>query len=62
MPGYLTAHGLARSSSEARRLIAQGGVRLNGERLGEGELDVPRGRLAGAELRVGRRFSVIDAA
>jgi tyrosyl-tRNA synthetase len=62
MPGYLTAHGLARSSSEARRLIAQGGVRLNGERLAEDELDVPRGRLAGAELRVGRRFSVIDAA
>ena len=35
-------------------------MRLNGERLGDDELDVPRGRLAGAELRVGRRFAVID--
>jgi tyrosyl-tRNA synthetase len=62
MPAFLALHGLARSRGEARRLITQGGVRLDQVPLGEDELDVPRGRLAGAELRVGRRFSVIDPA
>jgi tyrosyl-tRNA synthetase len=60
MPAFLEAHGLAGSRGEARRLIAQGGVRVDQEPLGADELDVPRSRLAGAELRVGRRFSVID--
>jgi tyrosyl-tRNA synthetase len=60
MPAFLEAHGLAGSRGEARRLIAQGGVRLNQEPLAGDELDVPRSRLAGAELRVGRRFFVID--
>jgi len=41
------------STSEARRLIAQGGVRLDGEAVGE--LDVPRDRLAGSVLQAGRR-------
>jgi tyrosyl-tRNA synthetase len=45
------AFGLSRS--EARRLIAQGGVRLNGEALGE--VDVPAERLDGAVLQAGRR-------
>jgi tyrosyl-tRNA synthetase len=62
MPAYLAAHGFARSRGEARRLIAQGGVRLNQEPLRADELDVPRSRLAGSELRVGRRFAVIDPA
>jgi tyrosyl-tRNA synthetase len=62
VPAFLLSNGLARSSSDARRLIQQGGVRLDGERLGEDELDVPRGRLAGAELRVGRRFCFIEPA
>ena len=57
MPAFLAAHGLAGSRGEARRLISQGGVRLDGEPLGADELDVPRSRLAGAELRVGRRFA-----
>jgi tyrosyl-tRNA synthetase len=61
MPAFLEAHGLAGSRGEARRLIAQGGVRLNQEPLAGDELDVPRSRLAGAELRVGRRFFLIDA-
>jgi tyrosyl-tRNA synthetase len=60
MPAFLEAHGLAGSRGEARRLIAQGGVRVDQEPLAADELDVPRSRLAGAELRVGRRFSVID--
>src|ERR671918_2097833 len=41
------------STSEARRLIAQSGVKLNGETVGA--LDVPRGALAGALLQVGKR-------
>jgi tyrosyl-tRNA synthetase len=41
------------STSEGRRLIAQGGVRLDGEVLSE--LDLPRARLAGAVLQAGRR-------
>jgi tyrosyl-tRNA synthetase len=41
------------STSEARRLIAQGGVRLNGEVVTE--LDVPRSRLEGALVQAGKR-------
>ena len=43
------------SRSEGRRLLAQGGVRLDGEALGEGDQDVPADRLDGALLQVGRR-------
>jgi tyrosyl-tRNA synthetase len=45
--------GLAKSTSEARRLILQGGVRLNGEKLEDSDLQVP----AHGEkvLQVGRR-------
>ena len=42
------------SGSEGRRLLAQGGVRLDGEALGRA-LDVPAERLDGAVLQVGRR-------
>jgi len=41
------------STSEARRLIGQGGVKLNGVVLSD--LDVPRERLVGALLRAGKR-------
>ncbi len=41
------------STSEARRLIAQGGVKLDGDAVNE--LDVPRTRLAGAVLQAGKR-------
>jgi tyrosyl-tRNA synthetase len=41
------------STSEARRLIAQGGVKLDGEAIGE--LDLPRERLVGAQIQVGKR-------
>jgi tyrosyl-tRNA synthetase len=43
------------SSSEARRLIAQGGVRLDGESVAADRLDVPIDQLAGRVLQVGRR-------
>jgi tyrosyl-tRNA synthetase len=52
LPALLsTAFGI--STSEARRLIAQGGVRLNGDVLAE--LDVPRSTLAGALVQAGKR-------
>ena len=43
------------SGSEARRLLAQGGVKLNGEPLSGADLDLPPGRLEGAVLQVGKR-------
>lgn len=52
LPGILSeAFGL--STSEARRLIAQGAVRLDDEPVGE--LDVARGDAAGKVLRAGKR-------
>jgi tyrosyl-tRNA synthetase len=41
------------STSEARRLIAQGGVKVDGEVVGE--LDVPRDRLRGKVVQAGKR-------
>jgi tyrosyl-tRNA synthetase len=49
----LLADAFGLSKSEARRLIAQGGVKLAGDELTE--LDVPADRLDGAVLQVGRR-------
>jgi tyrosyl-tRNA synthetase len=43
------------SRSEARRQLGQGGVRLEGQALDAGELDVEPERLDGAVLQVGRR-------
>jgi tyrosyl-tRNA synthetase len=43
------------SRSEARRLLSQGGVRLDGEPLGAGDQDLPAERLDGAILQVGKR-------
>jgi tyrosyl-tRNA synthetase len=43
------------SSSEARRLLGQGGIRVDGEQLAPGDLDLPAERLAGAVLQVGKR-------
>jgi tyrosyl-tRNA synthetase len=54
LPALIASHfGLSRS--EARRLLGQGGVRLEGEPLDGGQLDIPAGRLEGALLQVGRR-------
>jgi tyrosyl-tRNA synthetase len=47
------AFGLTRS--EGRRLLAQGGVRLDGEPLADGALDVPAASIDGAVLQLGRR-------
>jgi tyrosyl-tRNA synthetase len=51
----LLADGFGVTRSEARRLLSQGGVRLDGEPLGGEELDVPAARLEGRVLQVGKR-------
>ena len=53
LPALLVEFGLAPTTSEARRLIAQGGVKLDGAAVDT--LDVPRERLAGALLQAGKR-------
>ena len=52
LPAVLVELGVG-STSEARRLIAQGGVRVNGEPVTE--LDVPRATLEGALVQAGKR-------
>ncbi len=54
LPGVLRdAFGM--STSEGRRLLAQGGVKVDGEPLAAGDLDVPAERLDGVVLQVGKR-------
>jgi tyrosyl-tRNA synthetase len=53
VPTVLVEHLHVGSTSEARRLLAQGGVKLDGEVLRS--LDVPRERLNGALLQAGKR-------
>jgi tyrosyl-tRNA synthetase len=43
------------SGSEGRRLLAQGGVKVDGDPLTSGELDIPAERVDGAVLQVGKR-------
>jgi tyrosyl-tRNA synthetase len=54
LPAVIAAH-FGTSRSEARRLLGQGGVRLDGEALGADDLDLAAKRLDGAVLQVGRR-------
>jgi tyrosyl-tRNA synthetase len=49
------ADGFGMSRSDARRMLAQGGVKLDGEPLAAADLDLPRERLDGAVLQVGKR-------
>ena len=51
----LMAEAFGLSRSEARRLLTQGGVRLDGDELDGASLDVPADTLDGAVLQVGRR-------
>jgi tyrosyl-tRNA synthetase len=51
----LIADGFGRSRSDARRLLGQGAVKLDGEALSAADLDVAPERLDGAVLQVGRR-------
>jgi tyrosyl-tRNA synthetase len=51
----LIAHLFGGSRSEARRKLAQGGVKLDGEPVGALELDVPAEALDGRVLQLGKR-------
>jgi tyrosyl-tRNA synthetase len=53
VPALLVEHFGLGSTSEARRLISQGGVKVDGEPLAE--IDVPRARLEGALVQAGKR-------
>jgi tyrosyl-tRNA synthetase len=62
LPG-LIAEEFELSTSEARRLIRQGGVKLNGEAVASDRLDLPLAELSGKVLQVGkRRFVRVVAA
>jgi tyrosyl-tRNA synthetase len=51
----LIAGAFEMSTSEARRLLAQGAVKLDGETLNADRLDLPAGELSGKVLQVGKR-------
>lgn len=54
LPAVLAgAFGITRS--EARRMLASGGVRLEGERLDGGDLDLPLDRIDGRVIQAGKR-------
>jgi tyrosyl-tRNA synthetase len=53
LPALLVEHLGIGSTSEARRLIAQGGVKVDGEPVAE--IDLPRARLEGALVQAGKR-------
>jgi tyrosyl-tRNA synthetase len=55
MPRLLTLLGQASSNGEARRLIEQGGVRVNDEVVTDAQAEVDAGALRGAVIQVGRR-------
>jgi tyrosyl-tRNA synthetase len=55
MPNLLWRSGLATSKTEARRLIEQGGVRLDGRRVSDPDAEVAAEELLGHVLQVGRR-------
>jgi tyrosyl-tRNA synthetase len=55
LPRLLAEAGLAASNSDARRLIEQGGVRLDGEPITDPDAELPRKDLSGKVLQVGRR-------
>jgi tyrosyl-tRNA synthetase len=60
----LIGSGFELSSSEARRLIKQGGVKLDGETVAPDILELPREALDGKVLQVGKRrfLSLYDSA
>jgi tyrosyl-tRNA synthetase len=53
LPAILVEHLAVRSTSEARRMISQGGVKVNGQVVTD--LDLPRSALAGALIQAGKR-------
>ena len=62
LPSLLRAADLVSSTSEARRMVRDGAVRLDGQTLGDPTAELPRNALAGKVLQVGkRRFARLRA-
>jgi tyrosyl-tRNA synthetase len=55
LPRLLATTGLAASNADARRLIEQGGVRIDGEPVTDPDAEFSRESLAGRVVQVGRR-------
>jgi tyrosyl-tRNA synthetase len=55
LPRLLSSVGLASSNAEARRLVEQGGFRLEGEAITDPDLESPREYFEGKVLQIGRR-------
>ena len=59
--GILVGAGLALSKTESRRLIAQGGVEVNGEKVMDGDRTFPSDALQEYRLKVGKkRFAIVS--
>jgi tyrosyl-tRNA synthetase len=58
VPKLLVSLGLAKSNGEARRLIEQGGVSLDGERLADATRELPAPAGAAYTVKVGKRHFV----
>jgi tyrosyl-tRNA synthetase len=58
IPKLLVALGMAKSNGEARRLIEQGGVYLEGERLQDASREIPAAPRSSYLFKVGRRHFV----
>jgi tyrosyl-tRNA synthetase len=54
VPRLLVSLGLAGSNAEAKRLIEQGGVRVDGEPIADPGADLPLEGLSGTTLQIGR--------
>jgi len=54
LPALIAQH-FSVSRSEVRRLLSQGGIKLDGESLGAGDIDVDATRLDGAVIQLGKR-------
>jgi tyrosyl-tRNA synthetase len=55
LPGLLKDAGMVPSNGEGRRMISGGGVRIDGEQVDAAVLNVPRDRVLGAVIQVGKR-------
>jgi len=55
LPRLMTAAGLSSSNADARRLIEQGGVKIDGEAVSDPDAEFGPGELQGKVLQVGRR-------
>ena len=58
VPKLLVTLGLAKSNGEARRLIEQGGVYLDGERLADAAREIPAASSSTCLIKVGKRHFV----